>query len=170
MGAAMNSSLFSIKGKVAIVTGGSRGIGAMIAKGFVEAGARVYITARKAEECEATATTLSSQGECFAIPCDLSTFAGITEFVTAFSAQESGLDILVNNAGATWGAELDAFPESGWDKVLDLNLKTPFFLIQQLLPLLQQTANGSRPCPDYQYGFDQWSDQPSCRKLFLRCQ
>jgi len=141
----MNIDLFSIAGKVAIVTGGSRGIGAMIAKGFVDAGARVYITARKAEDCKATAKALSEFGECVAIPCDLSTLAGITEFVAAFSAQESQLDILVNNAGATWGAELREFPESGWDKVMDLNLKTPFFLIQELLGKLQQAATEQSP-------------------------
>ena len=127
------NNLFSIAGKVAIVTGGSRGIGEMIARGFVESGARVYITARKAEDCLATAERLSELGECIAIPGDLSTLSGITELVSTFSAQEPQLDILVNNAGATWGAALHEFPEGGWDKVMDLNLKSPFFLIQQLL-------------------------------------
>ncbi|MDB0047388.1 SDR family oxidoreductase [Porticoccaceae bacterium] len=139
------NNLFSIAGKVAIVTGGSRGIGEMIARGFVENGARVYITARKAEECLATAERLSEFGECIAIPGDLSTLSGITELVSTFSAQESQLDILVNNAGATWGAALHEFPEGGWDKVMDLNLKSPFFLIQQLLEKLQQSASAENP-------------------------
>ena len=139
------NNLFSIAGKVAIVTGGSRGIGEMIARGFVESGARVYITARKAEECLATAERLSEFGECIAIPGDLSTLSGITELVSTFSAQEPQLDILVNNAGATWGAALHEFPEGGWDKVMDLNLKSPFFLIQQLLEKLQQSASAENP-------------------------
>ena len=139
------NNLFSITGKVAIVTGGSRGIGAMIARGFVENGARVYITARKTEDCLATAERLSELGECIAIPGDLSTLSGITELASTFRAQESQLDILVNNAGATWGANLSEFPDSGWDKVLDLNLKSPFFLIQQLLEKLQQSASADDP-------------------------
>ena len=139
------NNLFSIVGKVAIVTGGSRGIGEMIARGFVENGARVYITARKAEDCLATAERLSEFGECIAIPGDLSTLNGITELVSTFSAQESQLDILVNNAGATWGANLSEFPEGGWNKVMDLNLKSPFFLIQQLLEKLQQSASAENP-------------------------
>ena len=139
------NDLFSIANKVAIITGGSRGIGAMMARGYLEAGARVYITARKAEACEATARELAKVGECHAIPCDLSTLSGITDFVSAFNAEESQLDILVNNAGATWGSALGEFPESGWDKVVDLNLKTPFFLIQQLLGKLQQAATENDP-------------------------
>lgn len=141
----MSRSLFSVSGKVAIVTGGSRGIGEMIARGFVEAGARVYITGRKAQDCEATAAALSKLGDCYAIPCDLSTLPGINDFVAAFSERETQLDVLVNNAGATWGAPLAEFPESGWDKVLDLNLKTPFFLIQQLLGKLKQAASDQDP-------------------------
>ena len=139
------NNLFSVAGKVAVVTGGSRGIGEMIARGFVENGARVYITARKAEDCLATAERLSELGECIAIPGDMSTLQGITEFVSAFNAQEQTLDILVNNAGATWGASLREFPEAGWDKVIDLNLKSPFFLIQQLLGKLQQSATTENP-------------------------
>lgn len=138
-------NLFSVAGKVAIVTGGSRGIGAMMARGFVENGARVYITARKAEECEATAKALSELGECVALPGDMSTLQGISDFVSAFTALEPQLNILVNNAGATWGAELDTFPESGWDKVMNLNLKSPFFLIQQLLTPLRKAASVDDP-------------------------
>jgi len=135
------TDLFSVQGKVAIVTGGSRGIGAMIAQGLVENGVKTYITSRKAEECQQTAEALSEFGECIALPFDLATLDGITGFVKAFTASEKQLDILVNNAGATWGAPLATYPESGWDKVLDLNLKSPFFLVQQLLPQLKAAAS-----------------------------
>lgn len=136
--------LFSLEGRIAIVTGGSRGIGRMIAHGFLDHGATVYITARKAEACDATARELSAIGTCISIPGDVSTADGIREFVTDFSSREQRLDILVNNAGAAWGAEFDTFPENGWDKVVDLNLKTPFFLTQQLAPLLRASAAGGR--------------------------
>ncbi len=126
------STLFSLQGRTAIVTGGSRGIGRMIAEGFLRSGARVYITARKAEACDAAAAELSSLGECVSIPADVSTMDGIGALVSAYRERESTLDILVNNAGAAWGAEFDEFPESGWDKVMDINLKTPFFLTQAL--------------------------------------
>src|SRR5689334_20316161 len=113
-GESMND-LFSIEGRVALVTGGSRGIGRMIAAGYLKAGARaVYITARKAEACDATAKELSSLGTCVSIPCDVSTLDGIKTLVDAFSARERRLDILVNNAGAAWGETFDTFPEKGW--------------------------------------------------------
>jgi NAD(P)-dependent dehydrogenase (short-subunit alcohol dehydrogenase family) len=134
--------LFSVAGKVAVVTGGSTGIGAMIARGLVENGAKTYITARKVEQLEATAAELSELGECIAIPSNLATLEGVMEFAAAVSAREPRLDILINNAGATWGAPLDEFPESGWDKVMDLNVKSLFFLTQQLLPGLRQAAVG----------------------------
>ena len=102
--------LFDISGKVAVVTGGSRGIGAMIARGFLENGARVYITARKEAELNATCDELSQFGECVAIASDLSTMEGVEAFSSAVLAKEDRLDILVNNAGATWGAEIDEFP------------------------------------------------------------
>ena len=137
--------LFSLEGKVAIVTGGSRGIGAMVAKGFVEAGVKTYITARKADELNATAEELSKVGECIAIQGDLSTTEGLLAFAEQIKAQESKVDILFNNAGATWGAPIDEFPESGWDKVMDLNVKSIFFLTQQLLPLLRASANADDP-------------------------
>src|SRR5512139_647558 len=111
-------NLFSIEGKVALVTGGSRGIGAMIARGFVEAGAKVYISARKEAECAQTAAELSTKGICIAIPADLSTEAGCKALADAIAAREEKLHILVNNAGANWGAPLAEFPYSGWDKVL----------------------------------------------------
>jgi len=140
------NDLFSIQGRVALVTGGSRGIGRMIAAGFLEAGARaVYITARKAEACDRTAQELSSLGTCVSIPCDVSTPEGIRTLVDAYSKREKTLDILVNNAGAAWGESFDTFPEKGWDKVVDLNLKTPFFLTQALAPLLREAATAGRP-------------------------
>ena len=134
--------LFNIKGNVAVVTGGSRGIGAMIARGFVENGVKTYITARKEQELRAAEQELAALGQCIAIPSDLSTVAGVTAFAAAIRAAEARVDILVNNAGATWGAEIDEFPESGWDKTMDLNVKSLFFLTQQLLPALR--AAGSR--------------------------
>ncbi|MBM70153.1 MAG: 3-oxoacyl-ACP reductase [Haliea sp.] len=138
-------NLFNVSGKVAVVTGGSRGIGAMIAEGFVANGVKTYITARKAEELEATAERLSAQGECIAIPSDLSTLSGITAFAAALREREPAVHILVNNAGATWGAAIDEFPESGWDKVMDLNVKSIFFLTQQMLPLLRAGRRDDDP-------------------------
>src|SRR5690348_6477512 len=130
-GGVMLKDLFSLKGRVALVTGGSRGIGKMIAAGFLSHGAaKVYITARKAGPCEATARELTAEfgGECIALPIDISTITGCDQLASEFKKRESGLDILVNNAGAAWGAEFDEFPENGWDKVMNLNVKAPFFL------------------------------------------
>jgi len=140
-------NLFALSGKTAVVTGGSRGIGAMIARGFVEAGVKTYITARKAPELMATADQLNQlgKGECIAIPADLSTLEGIDGFSQRLLEQEQPVDILVNNAGATWGEPIDEFPEQGWDKVMDLNAKSIFFLSQRLLPLLRKNADGDDP-------------------------
>jgi NAD(P)-dependent dehydrogenase (short-subunit alcohol dehydrogenase family) len=132
--------LFSLEGRVALITGGSRGIGRMIAEGFLRHGARVYISARKAQACDETAKELSAFGHCVSLPADVSTVEGVRELVDAYAKHESALDILVNNAGAAWGAPYDEFPESGWDKVVDLNLKTPFFLTQALTPMLKKAA------------------------------
>ena len=132
--------LFSLAGRVALVTGGSRGIGRMIAEGFLKQGATVYISARKAAACDATAAELSKIGPCHSIPGDVSTMDGIARVVAALRDRTATLDILVNNAGAAWGAPYDEFPESGWDKVADLNMKTPFFLTQALTPLLKKAA------------------------------
>ena len=126
------ASLFSLEGRSALITGGSRGIGRMIAEGFVRNGVRVYISARKAEACDRAAAELAAFGHCVSLPGDVSTTDGIRELVAAYRSHESSLDILVNNAGAAWGAPFDEFPESGWDKVMDLNVKTPFFLTQTL--------------------------------------
>ena len=130
------NTLFSLAGRTALVTGGSRGIGRMIAAGFLQQGAKVYISSRKAAACDAAVAELSALGTCIALPADVSTAAGIAALVAAYSARESRLDILVNNAGAAWGAPFDEFPEAGWDKVVDLNLKSPFFLTQALHQLL----------------------------------
>jgi NAD(P)-dependent dehydrogenase (short-subunit alcohol dehydrogenase family) len=138
-------NLFDVNGKVAVVTGGSRGIGAMIARGFVENGVKTYITARKEKELRETAAHLSTLGECIAIPSDLSSLEGVTAFAEAVKAEEGELHILVNNAGATWGADIDEFPESGWDKTMDLNVKSMFFLTQQLLPALRAAGSAADP-------------------------
>jgi len=140
------TDLFSLKGRVALITGGSRGIGRMIAKGFIDQGAKVYISSRKADVCEQTAKELSQGGgQCIALPVDTSSPEGIKALVAAYAKHETKLDILVNNAGAAWLAEFDAFPEKGWDKVVDLNMKTPFFLTQALTPALRAAASAQRP-------------------------
>jgi NAD(P)-dependent dehydrogenase (short-subunit alcohol dehydrogenase family) len=137
--------LFSLEGRVALVTGGSRGIGRMIAEGFLRHGAKVYISARKAEACDRTAAELSAIGPCVSLPADVSSVAGAQALAALFAAREPRLDILVNNAGAAWGAAFDEFPESGWDKVLDLNLKSPFFLTQALHGALKAAGSAARP-------------------------
>ena len=137
--------LFSIKGKVAIVTGGSRGIGLMIARGYVEAGAKVYISSRKEDVCDAVAKELSEIGECFSIPADISTMEGCQHLVKEFSAREQALHILVNNAGAAWGAPLEQYPEIGYDKVVNTNVKSIFFLTRDLVPLLKKAATAADP-------------------------
>ena len=141
------SDWFSIEGKVALVTGGSRGIGEMIAAGFLLHGAKVYISSRKASVCNATANSLSEKyrGTCISFPADCSRLDGIESLVSRISKRESSLDILVNNAGASWGASLDEFPELGWDKVMDTNVKGIFFMIQKCLPLLRASATAEDP-------------------------
>ena len=140
----MASDLFSLDGRIALVTGGSRGIGKMIAKGYLEAGcAKVYISARKAPACIETAEELGPQ--CIALPHDISTLDGIKALTADYLTHELRLDILLNNAGAAWGADFETFPESGWDKVVDLNLKSPFFLTQALHATLAKSATEARP-------------------------
>jgi NAD(P)-dependent dehydrogenase (short-subunit alcohol dehydrogenase family) len=134
------NTLFSLQGRTALVTGGSKGIGRMIAKGFLAQGAKVYISSRKAAVCEATAAELSALGECIALPMDVSTAAGVAALAEAYMARELKLDVLVNNAGAAWAEPFDDFSEKGWDKVVDLNLKTPFFLTQALHEALMAGA------------------------------
>jgi NAD(P)-dependent dehydrogenase (short-subunit alcohol dehydrogenase family) len=135
------SDLFSLAGRTALITGGSRGIGRMIAAGYIAAGAKVYISARKEVACRATAEELG----CIALPADVSTMEGMQALADAYGEHESQLHILVNNAGAAWLAPFDDFPEKGWDKVMDLNVKTPFYLTQKLAPKLRAAATFERP-------------------------
>jgi len=138
----MIESLFSLQDKICVVTGGSRGLGSYMAQGFMEAGAkRVYITARKAEACISAAEELSQYGECIAIPGDIATSEGLQNLVAELTAREQHIDVLVNNAGAGWGAPFGQFPEQGWDKPMNVNAKSPFFLIQALTPLLKANAS-----------------------------
>lgn len=137
--------LFSIRGKTALVTGGGRGIGEMIARGFVANGARVYIASRDGARIAALADDLKAEGECFAIPADVSTLEGVRALVDALAAREPQLDILVNNAGAASMAPIEDFSEQAWDQVMDLNAKSVFFLTQQLLPLLRAAAAEEAP-------------------------
>lgn len=141
------NSLFAVAGKTAVVTGGSRGIGKMIASGFVENGIKTYITARKAKACEATAAELSARGPgtCIAQPADLSGSAGRAAFVAELKSREKKLDILVNNAGAAWGALFEEYPEEGYDKVMNINVKAIFMLTRDLLPLLRAAAKPDNP-------------------------
>lgn len=139
------SDLFDVSGKVAVVTGGSRGIGEMMAEGLVTNGVRTYITARKADACDATAERLSALGECISVPADLSTPDGLEALASAVAEREDRLHILVNNAGAAWGAPLGEFPDAGFDKVLNVNVKAPFLLTQRLLPLLRAAATEDDP-------------------------
>ncbi|MDF7776611.1 SDR family oxidoreductase [Sphingomonas sp. AOB5] len=129
------STLFRLDGRVALVTGGSRGIGRMIAEGFIQQGAKVYVSSRKAAACEETAAALGPN--CIPLPADVSTVEGCRSLAAALAEREERLDILVNNAGAAWGVPFEEFPESGWDKVMDLNVKSPFFLTQSLHTLLK---------------------------------
>ena len=139
--------LFCIENKVALITGGSKGIGEMIASAFLANGAKVYITSRHPDLCEATAQRLSKQydAECIALPGDISKMEDIDALVAAVGEREDKLHILVNNAGASKGASFDDFPEEGWDLVMDTNAKSPFFLIQKLLPLMRRAASHKDP-------------------------
>jgi NAD(P)-dependent dehydrogenase (short-subunit alcohol dehydrogenase family) len=141
----MLQHLFGLEGKTAVVTGGSRGIGAMITRGLIEAGAKVIISARKADQVAMAVDDFSKLGWCKGFAADLSSVEGC-KALAAFVASEFGaLNILVNNAGATWGASLDSFSEDAWDKVMDTNVKGVFFLTQALLPLLRQAASHEDP-------------------------
>ncbi|NWG46446.1 MAG: SDR family oxidoreductase [Alphaproteobacteria bacterium] len=138
-------NIFSVEGKVALVTGGSSGIGLMIARGFVANGVKTYISSRKAQVCDEVAAKLSEHGTCLSLPGDLSEMSAIDAVSAEILKREGKLDILVNNAGATWGAPIDEFPESGWDKVMDLNVKSIFFLTKALLPALRAAASAEDP-------------------------
>jgi len=137
--------LFSVTGKVVVVTGGSRGIGRMIARGFVTNGARVYISSRKKDVCDSVAEELSGMGQCVSLPADLSTEAGARELSDLVASRERTLDVLVNNAGANWGAPLADYPDAAWDKVLALNVKAVFHLTRSLLPQLEAAARPGDP-------------------------
>lgn len=139
--------LFSVEGKIVLVTGGSRGIGEMIAAGYLANGAKVYISSRKADACQATADRLMERfgGECIPIPADLSGLEGAQVVATAIGEREDHVDVVVNNAGQAWGAPLEEFPEKGWDRVMSVNVKGPFYVIQQLLPLLEAGATADDP-------------------------
>jgi len=137
--------LFSIAGKVALVTGGGRGIGLMITRGFVEAGAKVYIASRKREECERVAAELSRLGECVAFGADLGTERGCRGLVDALAQRESALHVLVNNSGANWGAPIAEYPDASFDKVMNLNLKSAFHMTRFCLPLLEKAVQPGDP-------------------------
>ena len=138
-------NLFNLNGKIALVTGGSRGIGAMIAEGFVRNGVKTYISSRKSDPCDKKAKELSKYGECISIPADLTDMNEMDKLVTKIKDKETKLNILVNNAGAAWGASFDDFPEIGWDKVMDTNVKSIFFLTQKLVDILEASASASDP-------------------------
>jgi len=138
-------NLFDIDGKIALVTGGSSGIGLMIARAYVEAGAKVYISSRKGEVCEKVAAELSEAGTCISLPADLSTEAEALRLAGEIAERESGLHILVNNAGANWGAPFAEYPDSAWDKLYALNVKAVFHLTRALVGSLEQTATDTDP-------------------------
>ena len=137
--------LFSIEGKTAVVTGGSRGIGLMIARGFIQAKARVYISSRKKDVCDRVAAELSEAGTCISVPADLSTEQGVRSLMQAVAEREQSLHILVNNAGANWGAPFDEYPDSAWDKMFALNVKAAFHGTRAFLPLLEKGARPGDP-------------------------
>ncbi|MGZ4119268.1 MAG: SDR family oxidoreductase [Actinomycetota bacterium] len=139
------SDLFSIKEKTALVTGGSRCIGLMIARGLVDAGARVYISSRKAEVCDRVAEELSTGGECRSLPADLSTTDGVEGLAARLAEREEALHILVNNAGATWGAPMEEYPDAAFDKIWAINVKGIFHLTVKCLPLLRKAATADDP-------------------------
>jgi NAD(P)-dependent dehydrogenase (short-subunit alcohol dehydrogenase family) len=140
-----HAQLFDLTGKNALVTGGTRGIGMMMARGLLQAGARVIISSRKADACAAAKDQLSAFGDVTAMPADLSKHDECTRLADLVTAEVNDLHILVNNAGATWGEALESFPDSAWDKVLDLNVKSPFWLVQALLPALRRAGRADDP-------------------------
>jgi NAD(P)-dependent dehydrogenase (short-subunit alcohol dehydrogenase family) len=140
-----HAELFDLTGKSALVTGGTRGIGLMMARGLLQAGARVVISSRKADACAGAQRHLSDFGDVRAIPADLSTHEECRRLADVVAEEAEGLHVLVNNAGATWGEPLETFPDSAWDKVIDLNLKSPFWLVQALLPALRRAGTADDP-------------------------
>ena len=139
------SSLFDLAGRTAVVTGGSRGIGLMAARGLLQAGARVVLSSRKADACRAACAELAQFGDVSAVPADLSAEQECVRLAAEVGERHGDVHVLVNNAGATWGAPIEEFPASGWDKVLDLNLKAPFYLTRAFLPQLEKSASAGDP-------------------------
>ncbi len=137
--------LFGLTGKTALVTGGTRGIGMMIARGLLQAGASVVVSSRKSDGCDQAVAALSEFGPVRAVPADLSRQQECARLAAEVLADTDSLDILVNNAGATWGEPLDSFPAAAWDRVLDLNVKSPFWMVQELLPALRRAASPEDP-------------------------
>jgi NAD(P)-dependent dehydrogenase (short-subunit alcohol dehydrogenase family) len=138
------SSLFSLDGRIAVVTGGSRGIGKMIVEGYLAAGCkRVYISARKVDQIEETVAEYGDR--VVGLPCDLSTVEGCTSLAAQLAEREEAIDILVNNAGVAWGAEFGTVTDAQWDRVMDLNVKGLFFLTQALHPMMKKAARFDRP-------------------------
>ena len=140
-----HAGLFDLSGKYALVTGGTRGIGMMIARGLLQAGARVILSSRNAEACAHSQQLLSEFGEVRAIPADLSRHDECQRLAEVVTTESGSLDILVNNAGAMWDEPLATFPDAGWDTVIDINLKAPFWLVQALLPALRKAATADDP-------------------------
>ncbi|KAI9498206.1 hypothetical protein BDB00DRAFT_801593 [Zychaea mexicana] len=140
-------SIFSVNDKVVLVTGGSRGIGEMIATGFVAHGAKVYITSRKADVCEKVATALNARGpgQCIALPADLQSLDEIKRLVAELSKREDHLDVLINNAGATWNESFETYPDEAFEKIINLDLRRVFSLIQACFPLLTAKSSNSNP-------------------------
>lgn len=136
---------FAIDGKTALITGGSRGIGLMMARGFVRAGARVYISSRKVDACEQVAAELSKEGICMALPADITKDEDLKQLVDQLTQKEEKLDVLINNAGKGWEAPLDTFPDAGWDSIMNINVKTVFKLTRALLPLLESSGSFENP-------------------------
>ena len=137
--------LFGLHGKTALVTGGTRGIGMMIARGLLQAGASVVVSSRKADACEQAVAVLSEFGQVRGVPADLARHDECKRLAADVLNQTDALDILVNNAGATWGEPLDSFPAAAWDRVLDLNVKSPFWMVQELLPALRKAGSHDDP-------------------------
>ncbi len=138
-------NLFDVRGKTALVTGGTAGIGFMIAKALVQNGCKVYITSRKASMCAQAAAALAEFGECVALSADISDLDQVQQLAAEIAEREKELHVLFNNAGTTWGAAIEAVTPQSWDKVLNLNLRTPFFLIQKFLPLICAAATAGDP-------------------------
>jgi NAD(P)-dependent dehydrogenase (short-subunit alcohol dehydrogenase family) len=139
------NDLFDITGKVVLITGGANGMGRMLAEGMLRAGAKVYITSRKADECQAAAKEMSAIGSCVAIPASLDSPEALAELAANFSEQEDTLNVLINNAGRTWGAPLESFPAKAWAPVMGVNVQAPFTLVQELLPQLKRAASKDNP-------------------------